>query len=245
MGSTSKKPMLEVTGVGISFSGLKALDNVCLYIEEGSICSLIGPNGAGKTTLFNVITGVVRADSGRIDFRGRNITGLRPYQICQAGIAKTYQLRNNFPNLTVYENIRSGFLKDTLSHRKRCRQTDAVLELMKLTDKADVVVSNLPPLDSKLVDLGRALATGPKLILLDELIGGLLPSETAQICDIVLDLGDKGYTIFQIGHEMKPIMRTSQKIFVLDQGVLIAEGTPEEIRTNPAVLSCYLETEEG
>jgi branched-chain amino acid transport system ATP-binding protein len=237
--------MLEVTGVGISFGGLKALDNVCLYVEEGSICSLIGPNGAGKTTLFNVITGVLRADSGCINFRGRNITELRPYQICQAGIAKTYQLRNNFPNLTVYENIRSGFLKDALSQRKRCRQTDAVLELMKLTDKADVVVSNLPPLDSKLVDLGRALATSPKLILLDELIGGLLPSETDQICDIVLDLGDKGYTIFQIGHEMKPIMRTSQKIFVLDQGVLIAAGTPEEIRTDPAVLSCYLETEEG
>lgn len=237
--------MLEVTGVGISFGGLKALDNVGIYVEEGSICSLIGPNGAGKTTLFNVITGVLRADSGRIDFRGRNITGLRPYQICQAGIAKTYQLRNNFPNLTVYENIRSGFLKDALSHRTRCQRTDEVLELMKLTDKADAVVSNLPPLDSKLVDLGRALATSAKLILLDELIGGLLPSETDQICDIVLDLRDKGYTIFQIGHEMKPIMRTSQKIFVLDQGVLIAEGTPEEIRTNPAVLSCYLETEEG
>jgi branched-chain amino acid transport system ATP-binding protein len=237
--------MLEVTGVGISFGGLKALDNVGIYVEQGSICSLIGPNGAGKTTLFNVISGVLRADSGRIDFRGRNITGLRPYQICQAGIAKTYQLRNNFPNLTVYENIRSGFLKDALSHRTRCRRTDEVLELMKLTDKADAVVSNLPPLDSKLVDLGRALATSAKLILLDELIGGLLPSETDQICDIVLDLRDKGYTIFQIGHEMKPIMRTSQKIFVLDQGVLIAEGTPEEIRTNPAVLSCYLETEEG
>ena len=237
--------MLEVTGVGISFGGLKALDDVSVHVEERSVCSLIGPNGAGKTTLFNVITGVLRADSGSIDFRGRNITGLRPYQICQAGIAKTYQLRNNFPNLTVYENIRSGFLKDALSHRQRGRRTDAVLELMKLTDKADAVVSNLPPLDSKLVDLGRALATSPKLILLDELIGGLLPAETDQICDIVLDLREKGYTIFQIGHEMKPIMRTSDKIFVLDQGTLIAEGTPEEIRNNPTVLSCYLETEEG
>jgi branched-chain amino acid transport system ATP-binding protein len=245
MGSISQKPILEVTGVGISFGGLKALDNVCLYFEEGSICSLIGPNGAGKTTLFNVITGGLRADSGSIYFQGRNITGLRPYQVCQTGIAKTYQLRNNFPNLTVYENIRSGFLKDALSHQKRSQQTDAVLELMKLTDKADVVVSNLPPLDSKLVDLGRALATSPMLILLDELIGGLLPAETDQICDIVLDLRERGYTIFQIGHEMEPIMRTSDKIFVLDQGALIAEGTPEEIRNNQAVLSCYLETEEG
>ena len=132
--------MLEVTGVGISFGGLKALDDISVYVEEGSICSLIGPNGAGKTTLFNVITGVLRADSGGIAFQGRNITGLRPYQICQAGIAKTYQLRNNFPNLTVYENIRSGFLKDALSHRKRCQRTDEVLELMKLTDKAAVMM---------------------------------------------------------------------------------------------------------
>lgn len=220
------------------------MDNVSLYVEEGSICSLIGPNGAGKTTLFNVITGVLRADSGSIEFQGRNITGLRPYQICQAGIAKTYQLRNNFPNLTVYENIRSGLLKDKLSHQERRKRTDEVLELMNLADKADTVVSNLPPLDSKLVELGRALATSPKLILLDELIGGLLPSETDHICDIVLDLRDQGYTVFQIGHEMKPIMKTSDKIFVLDQGSPIAAGSPEEIRTNPAVLSSYLETEE-
>jgi len=237
--------MLKVTGVGINFGGLKALDNVSLLVEEGAVCSLIGPNGAGKTTLFNVITGVLRADSGSIEFQGRNMTGLRPFQICQAGIAKTHQLRNNFPNLTVYENIRSGFLKDALSQQERRKRTYEVLKLMKLADKADAVVSNLPPLDSKLVDLGRALATSPKLILLDELIGGLLPSETDQICDIVLDLRDKGYTIFQIGHEMKPIMKTSEKIFVLDRGILIAEGTPQEIRTNPAVLSCYLETEEG
>ncbi len=220
------------------------MDNVSIHVEEGSICSLIGPNGAGKTTLFNVITGVLRADAGVVKFLGKDITRLRPYQICRAGIAKTYQLRNNFPNLTVFENIRSGFLKDALTKKERMRRTHEILELLGLRDKADTVVSNLPPLDSKLVDLGRALATSPKLILLDELIGGLLPAETDHVCDIVLDLRDRGYTIFQIGHEMKPIMRTSDKIFVLDQGCPIAEGTPQEIRTNPAVLACYLETEE-
>jgi len=236
--------MLNVKDVGIAFGGLKALEKVNVYVEQGSICSLIGPNGAGKTTLFNVITGVLRAYTGTVEFMGREITRFRPYQICRAGIAKTYQLKNNFPNLTVFENIRSGFLKDNLSHKERITKTFEILEMMDLRDMADALASNLPPLDSKRMDLGRTLATGPKLILLDELIGGLLPSETDLISDYVLMLRDMGYTIFQIGHEMRPIMKTSDRIFVLDQGCPIAEGSPEEIRTNPAVLACYLETEE-
>lgn len=236
--------MLNIKDVGIAFGGLKALEKVNVYVEQGSICSLIGPNGAGKTTLFNVITGVLRAYTGTVEFMGREITRLRPYQICRAGIAKTYQLKNNFPNLTVFENIKSGFLKDNLSHKERITKTFEILEMMDLRDMADALASNLPPLDSKRMDLGRTLATGPKLILLDELIGGLLPSETDLISDYVLMLRDMGYTIFQIGHEMRPIMKTSDRIFVLDQGCPIAEGSPEEIRTNPAVLACYLETEE-
>ncbi|MCK4791760.1 MAG: ABC transporter ATP-binding protein [Desulfobacteraceae bacterium] len=236
--------MLNVKDVGIAFGGLKALEKVNVYVEQGSICSLIGPNGAGKTTLFNVITGVLRAYTGTVEFMGREITRFRPYQICRAGIAKTYQLKNNFPNLTVFENIKSGFLKDNLSHKERITKTFEILEMMDLRDMADALASNLPPLDSKRMDLGRTLATGPKLILLDELIGGLLPSETDLISDYVLMLRDMGYTIFQIGHEMRPIMKTSDRIFVLDQGCPIAEGSPEEIRTNPAVLACYLETEE-
>jgi len=236
--------MLNVKDVGIAFGGLKALEKVNVYVEQGSICSLIGPNGAGKTTLFNVITGVLRTYTGTVEFMGREITRLRPYQICRAGIAKTYQLKNNFPNLTVFENIKSGFLKDNLSHKERITKTFEILEMMDLRDMADALASNLPPLDSKRMDLGRTLATGPKLILLDELIGGLLPSETDLISDYVLMLRDMGYTIFQIGHEMRPIMKTSDRIFVLDQGCPIAEGSPEEIRTNPAVLACYLETEE-
>jgi ABC-type branched-subunit amino acid transport system ATPase component len=236
--------MLSVSGVGISFGGLRALDNVSLEVEQGTVCSLIGPNGAGKTTLFNVITGMLTADTGRIEFQGQDISRLRPYQICRIGIAKTYQLRNNFPNLTVFENIRSGLLKDDLSKKERDRSTELILRRMGLTDRAKEIAANLPPLHSKLLDLGRALATRPKLILLDELIGGLMPAETEKISDILLELRDEGYTIFQIGHEMKPIMRTSDRIFVLDQGCPVAEGTPEEIQTNPAVLACYLETEE-
>ena len=236
--------MLTVSGVGISFGGLRALDKVSVEVPEGAVCSLIGPNGAGKTTLFNVITGMLKADSGRIEFMGQDILGLKPYQICRIGIAKTFQLRNNFPRLTVFENIRSGLLKDPLTTKERDQATRRILEKMGLTDRAEELAANLPPLDSKLLDLGRALATGPRLILLDELIGGLLPAETDQISDIILRLRDEGQTIFQIGHEMKPIMRTSDKIFVLDQGCPVAAGSPEEIRTNPDVLACYLETEE-
>ena len=236
--------MLTVTDVSISFGGLRALDNVNVHVEQGTVCSLIGPNGAGKTTLFNVITGVLRAGSGTVKFMNRDITRLRPYQICRIGIAKTYQLRNSFPNLTVFENIRSGFLKDDIGSRKREMLTHEILEKMSLSSLANEKAANLPPLDSKLLDLGRALATSPKLILLDELIGGLLPVETDRISDIILNLRDQGYTIFQIGHEMKPIMQTSDRIFVLDQGCPVADGTPEEIRTNPDVLACYLETEE-
>jgi branched-chain amino acid transport system ATP-binding protein len=236
--------MLTVSGVGISFGGLRALDNVSVEVPQGAICSLIGPNGAGKTTLFNVITGMLKADSGKIEFMGRDILGLKPYQICRIGIAKTFQLRNNFPRLTVFENIRSGFLKDRLSGKERDQAAWRILEKVGLSHRAQEIAANLPPLDGKLLDLGRALATGPKLILLDELIGGLLPSETDQISDIILKLKDEGQTIFQIGHEMRPIMRTSDRIFVLDQGCPVADGPPEEIRTNPDVLACYLETEE-
>jgi ABC-type branched-subunit amino acid transport system ATPase component len=236
--------MLSVSGIKISFGGLKALDDVHVEVEQGSICSLIGPNGAGKTTLFNVITGELKPDSGRIEYMGRDITHLRPYQICRIGIAKTYQLRNNFPNLTVFENVRSGLLKDDISKKERDDTTWRILERMEISGRAEELAVNLPPLDNKLLDLARSLATNPKLILLDELIGGLMPAETVKISDIILELKAEGYTIFQIGHEMKPIMRTSDRIFVLDQGRPVASGTPAEIQSNPAVLACYLETEE-
>ena len=157
-----EEQVLTVTDISISFGGLKALDNVNVHVEQGTVCSLIGPNGAGKTTLFNVITGVLRAGSGTVKFLNRDITRLRPYQICRKGIAKTYQLRNSFPNLTVFENIRSGFLKDDIGSRKREMLAHEILEKMSLSSLANEKAANLPPLDSKLLDLGRALATSPK-----------------------------------------------------------------------------------
>lgn len=223
------------------FGGLHALENVSLVLESGKIWSLIGPNGAGKTTLFNLITGTLPADSGKIEFMGEDITDMKPYEICRKGIARTYQQKNLFPNLSVFDNVVAGMLKDSIEEQKRKKRVYKILEFLGLEEKEKEIVSSLPPLDSKLVELGRALATTPKLILLDELVGGLVPTEIEKICQIVETLRDQGYTIFQIGHEIRPIMRTSDWIFVLDEGCKIAEGSPEEIRDNKDVHSVYLE----
>jgi len=233
--------MLEVRNISLAFGGLKALDDVSLYVEEGKIFSLIGPNGAGKTTLFNVITGTLRAERGQVKFMGKDITGLKPYLICREGIARTFQLRNTFPNLTVFDNIRAGMLTDPTDRNQMREKVLEIMEFLGLDEIAQAIVSNIPPLASKLVELARALATSPRMILLDELISGLLASETQKICDIIETLRDRGFTILLVGHEIKPIMRTSDRIFVLDRGHNVADGPPEDIRNNKDVLSCYLE----
>ncbi len=233
--------MLEIRGVHKRFKGLHALDDVSIVLESGRIWSLIGPNGAGKTTLFNLITGALPADSGVIAFMGSDIAGRKPFEICRLGIARTYQHKNLFSNLSVYDNIAAGMLKNRMDERDRGKRAGEIMEFLGIQDRAGVTVSSLSPLDSKLVELGRALATEPKLILLDELVGGLLPAETERICEIIQMLKNRGYTIFQIGHEMGPIMKTSDWIFVLDEGRKIAQGTPEEVRNNQEVHDVYLE----
>ena len=233
--------MLEIRNLHKSFGGLHALEDVSLTLGSGKIWSMIGPNGAGKTTLFNVITGTLPADSGKIQFMSEDITNMKPYEICRKGIARTYQQRNLFPNLSVFDNVIAGMLKDRKEEQRRKERVYEVLEFLGLEEKEKDSVSGLRPLDCKLVELGRALATSPKLILLDELIAGLIPSETERICVIIETLRDRGYTIFQVGHEIRPIMKTSDWIFVLDEGCTIAQGLPEEIRNNKDVQSVYLE----
>lgn len=233
--------MLMIRNLHKRFGGLHALENVSLVLESRKIWSLIGPNGAGKTTLFNLITGTLPADSGKIEFMGEDITDMKPHEICRKGIARTYQQKNLFPNLSVFDNVVAGMLKESMEEQRRKERVYEILEFLGLEEKEKEIVSSLPPLDSKLVELGRALATTPKLILLDELVGGLVPTEIEKICQIVETLRDRGYTIFQIGHEIRPIMRTSDWIFVLDEGCKIAEGSPEEIRDNKDVHSVYLE----
>jgi branched-chain amino acid transport system ATP-binding protein len=233
--------MLKIMNISKSFGGVHALNEVSLFLERGKIWSLIGPNGAGKTTLFNVITGTLTADSGEVEFIDENITNMKPYDVCRKGIARTYQLKNLFPHLTVYENIVAGMFKDSIDEKQRGERVDEILEFLGLQKHKYDSVAALSPLASKLVELGRALATNPQLILLDELIGGLLPAETDKICEIVETLRDRDQTIFQIGHEMGPIMKTSDWIFVLDEGRKIAEGTPKAIKENQDVHEVYLE----
>ncbi len=233
--------MLSLTSVHKRFRGVHALDGVSLELTGGKIWSMIGPNGAGKTTLFNIITGMLPADSGRIIFKGKEITNRPAFEVCRRGIARTYQHKNLFPNLTVAENITAGMWKDPAGERARRRRLEEIVSFLGLTGKGRAPVSDLSPLDSKLVELGRALATNPVLILLDELLGGLLPPETERICTIIEALRVRGHTIFQIGHEMGPIMKVSDWIFVLSEGRKVAEGTPEEVRTNPLVHDVYLE----
>ena len=233
--------MLEIRSLHKRFKGLHALEDVSITLESGKIWSLIGPNGAGKTTLFNLISGTLTADAGKIQFMGQDITGFKAHHICRLGIARTYQQKNLFPNLCVYDNVAAGTLKEKLDERARRERIEEILEFLGLASRKGEIVSSLAPLDSKFVELGRALATGPRLILLDELIGGLLPSETDRICEVIRALKDRGLTIFQIGHEMGPIMETSDWIFVFDEGRRIAEGTPEQIRDSQAVHDVYLE----
>ena len=233
--------MLKISNVSKKFGGIHALEGVCLTLEKGKIWSMIGPNGAGKTTLFNLITGTVPADSGKIEFMGEDITYMKPHEICRNGIARTYQQKNLFSNLSVFDNVIAGMLKDSIEEQRRKKKVYEILKFLGLEEAEKEIVSSLPPLDCKLVELGRALATNPKLILLDELISGLISTETEKICQIIETLRDKGYTIFQIGHEIRPIMKTSNWIFVLDEGCKIAEGLPEEIRNNKDVHEVYLE----
>ena len=233
--------ILEAENIKVSFGGLKALDGASLYVEEGKVFSLIGPNGAGKTTFFNVIAGSLRPNSGKIRFMGQDITSLKSHEICKKGIARTFQLKNAFLNLNVFENVKAGLLKSKIDKTAMRERVFEILEFLDIGEIAEKTVSKITPLEAKFVELGRALATNPKLVLLDELIGGLLPSETEQICKIVEKLREQGYSVLQIGHEIKPIMRTSDRVFVQDQGRKVADGTPEEIRRNEEVISCYLE----
>ncbi len=233
--------ILEAENIKVSFGGLKALDGASLYVEEGKVFSLIGPNGAGKTTFFNVIAGSLRPNSGKIRFMGQDITSLKSHEICKKGIARTFQLKNAFLNLNVFENVKAGLLKSKIDKTAMRERVFEILEFLDIGEIAEKTVSEITPLEAKFVELGRALATNPKLVLLDELIGGLLPSETEQICTIVEKLRERGYSVLQIGHEIKPIMRTSDRVFVQDQGRKVADGTPEEIRRNEEVISCYLE----
>jgi len=233
----------EGEGVTKYFGGLAAVIDVDFYVDQGEIVGLIGPNGAGKTTFFNLISGALAPTSGVILFKGDNITGLRPYQICRRRIARTFQLVKIFPDMTVFENVVLGSLFG--SHNLRSSAREEAMEqirFVRLLEKKDMLARDLTVANQKRVEVARALATKPELLLLDELVAGLNPAEVDEIIALTKAIRDRGITVVMIEHVMKVIMNISDRIIVLHHGEKIAEGTPSQIASSKKVIEVYLGT---
>jgi branched-chain amino acid transport system ATP-binding protein len=236
-------PILEGKGVTKYFGGLAAVSNVDFTVEQGEVLGLIGPNGAGKTTLFNLISSALVPKSGTIKFKGKNITGLKPHQICRMGVARTFQSVKVFANMLVLDNVVLGSFFGDLkgnSPADAVREATELLEFVGLSGVKTIPAKDLTLANQKRLEVARALATHPELLLLDEIMAGLNPTEVAQAMELVARIRDKGIDIIMIEHVMKAIMSVCDRIIVLDHGVKIAEGTPQEVATSKTVMKVYL-----
>jgi len=236
--------LIEGFHVSKNFGGLKALQNVDFTVEQGEIVGLIGANGAGKTTLFNVASGSYPPSSGTIRFKGENITGLKPYQICQRGLARTFQIVKPFLSMTVLRNVMIGklFGKDRLRHREVAEiEAHRILDLVGLSSKAKIPARELTLADRKRLEVARSLATNPDLLLLDEVLAGLNPTETVEAMTLIREIRQGlGVTILMVEHVMKAVVGVCNRIIVLHYGQKIAEGMPQEIAEDKAVIEAYL-----
>lgn len=233
-------PILEIKGVSKRFGGVVALDGVDFEVEEGRIVGLIGPNGAGKTTLYNCITGFYKPTSGKIIFNGKNIAGLPSHKICKAGIARTFQIPRPFLNLTLLENVTVGALGANLSLKEAKARAEEVLQFLMLKEYADFTVGKLNFNFRRRCELARALATNPRVLLLDETFAGLNPAETDEMIEIVKKIWKEGVTILVTEHVMKVVMSLAERVIVLHQGKVIADGPPEKIAADIRVIEAYL-----
>jgi len=233
--------LLQVRGISKSFRGLKAVSAASVEVAQGAIVALIGPNGAGKTTCFNMIAGAFPPDAGQIVFDGADIQGLRPDQVCVAGIGRTFQIVKPFAGLSVLDNVVVGALLREPHVPAARKSALAILEKLKLAAKKDLPASSLTLPDRKRLEVARALATRPRLLLLDEVMAGLRPTECDAMVEVFRELNRAdGLTILLIEHVMRAVMALAQHVVVLHHGEVIAGGTPAEIVRNPAVLACYL-----
>ena len=235
--------ILQVEGVGKQFGGLQALSDVTFDLPEGQIMGLIGPNGAGKTTLFNCINGVYPPTTGRVTFRGEEITGTKTYHVAHRGLARTHQIVRPLNELTVRENVIVGacFGREKHGLGKAGVIADDVLAFVELANRSDQLAGSLNVGQKKRLEMARALAARPYLILLDEVLAGLNPSEIGMMVDIVRRIrNERNVTIIMIEHVMRAVMNVSDRIIVLDYGRQIAEGTPEEVANNEKVIEAYL-----
>jgi branched-chain amino acid transport system ATP-binding protein len=235
--------LLQVNGLTKHFGGLAAVQNVSFEIERGEIVSLIGPNGAGKTTIFNLLSGIHSPDRGEIRLDGENLVGRKPFEICQRGIGRTFQIMQPFPHMTVGENVVTSGLFGRVPKVPMRKVEEEALDLCQwvgLGDRMKTYPRNLTVADQKKIEIARALAIQPKLLLLDEVMSGLTPTETAEAIKLVRQLRVKGITIFLIEHVMKVVMGISDRVIVLHHGEKIAEGTSDQVANDPRVIEAYL-----
>lgn len=243
--------ILEIQGLWKNFGKLAAIAGMDLGFREGELTSIIGPNGAGKTTLFNIVTGRLPQSSGTIRFKGKEITGLTPYQVARLGISRIFQITNLFPELSVHENIKVSVLakrRETSKMFTFCKnmseadqETERILEIIGLSEKSDSFCGSLSHGDQRLVEIGVALAIDPTLLLLDEPTGGMGPEETDRMVQFIRTLPERqDVTILLVEHDMNVVFSISERIVVMHQGVVIADGRPEEIRRNDKVREAYL-----
>jgi branched-chain amino acid transport system ATP-binding protein len=232
--------MLVIDRVYKFFGGLDANSNVSFSMEEGMIMGLIGPNGAGKTTLFNCITGYYPPSKGEVAFRGTRLNGKQPDEVCRLGMARTWQKVRPLAKLSVLDNVMVGALLRTRSLRAAREAAFEQLRVVRLEHKASMLAGGLPIGERKKLEVARVLATRPELLLLDEVMGGLNPAESEEIILLILELKKRGLTQMVIEHDMKAIMRISDRIVVLNSGEKLAEGTPQEVSNHPDVIAAYL-----
>ena len=234
------KPLLRVERVSKRFDGLLAIDAASLTVEAGRITALIGPNGAGKTTLFSIISGFLLPSEGRIFHRGTDIIGMPPHLLARRGIARTFQIVQPFAGLTVHENIAIGAHLSRRSHDAALDAAAEVASKIGLADLLDRPAASLTVAGCKRLEIARALATGPELLLLDEVLAGLNPAEIAAMVPTIRALADRGITIVMIEHVMQAVMSLAEHVFVLAEGHIVAEGAPQAVVGNPRVIEAYL-----
>lgn len=236
-------PLLEIDGLYKSFGGLMAINGIDLYLDDGEILGLIGPNGSGKTTLFNLIAGVFKPDNGQIKFGGRDITGAGCASICQLGMARTFQMTRPFPLLTVLENVQLGraYGSDPAKTLEKAQiEAGEILEFIGLGSKRKVPAGRLGLIDRKRLELGKALSTRPKVLLLDEIMAGLNPTEIQAATNLVKQIRDSGVSLIVIEHMMRAIMGICNRVIALNAGKKIAEGEPREVVVNREVIEAFL-----
>jgi branched-chain amino acid transport system ATP-binding protein len=235
--------ILEGQGVSKYFGGLAAVSNVDFHVDQGEIVGVIGPNGAGKTTLFNLISAALPLSSGEIRFKGQKISGLKPHQICKMGLSRTFQETKVFVNMPVLQNVLVGAFFGSQGHvagADAAREANQALEFVGLSAMSTTLVTDLTLVNQKRVEVARALATKPEMLLLDELMAGLTPTEVGEAMELVTKIRDSGITILMVEHVMKAIMGISARVMVLNHGEKLAEGTCNEISCNKTVIDIYL-----